>query len=132
MAEHNNLLRTIEKYCIDLNFNVDGLAEKVGLSTRYLREQSYSYYGMSLHRLIETVRLQHAIKMLSSDETILSLIPPKVGYRYCKTFRQAFKKRFNLTPQECREKFLQAKDKSTEIESWLKVLWKNSAKNDLR
>lgn len=128
----HELLRTIEEHCIDLNFNVDGLAEKVGESTRYMREQGYRYYGMSLHRLIETVRLHRAVIMLSSGENIISLIPQKVGYRYCKTFRQAFKKRFNCTPQKCREKFLQAKDKSAEMKYWLKALWKDQFENDLR
>jgi xylan 1,4-beta-xylosidase len=111
-------------------FNANNLAEKMGNSTSFLRELVHANYGMGVHMLIETIRLEHAIKLLAADDDIIDLICHKAGYAYSKTFRTAFKNRLHLTPQECRDMIAGAENKQTEIERLLKVLWNGADKND--
>lgn len=109
-------------------FNVNGLAEKLKKSPSFLREVVYTAYGMGVHELIETVRLEQAIKLLGANGEIIDFTRIKAGYAYSKTFRAAFKKRLNLTPQECKHKLTQAENKRSQMERLVKALWENPSK----
>jgi len=121
-------LRIILNNYSNPQFNVNNLAEKMGKSTSFLREVVYAAYGMGLHELIETIRLEQAIKLLGANGEIIDLTRIKTGYAYSKTFRAAFKKRLNLTPQECKHKLAQAENKRSQMERLVKALWENAAK----
>ncbi|MGH7497074.1 MAG: helix-turn-helix domain-containing protein [bacterium] len=104
-------------------FNANWLAEKMGKSTSFLREVVYTAYGMGIHELIETIRLEQAIKLLSANGDLIDLARVKAGYTYSKTFRAAFKKRLKLTPLECKHMLVQAEDKQAQVEHFVKQLW---------
>jgi methylphosphotriester-DNA--protein-cysteine methyltransferase len=109
-------------------FNVNCLAEKLGKSPSFLREVVYAAYGMGVHELIETVRLQQVIELLGANGDLIEQARIKTGYAYSKTFRTAFKKRLNLTPQECKDTLASAEDKPAQIEGLLQALWENTDK----
>jgi len=123
-----NLLQIIGDYYSDPQFNVNALAEKTGKSTSFLREVVYTAYGMGVHELIETVRLEQAIKLLEANNEVIDLTRLKTGYAYSKTFRVAFRKRLKLTPQACRALLAEAKNKRSQAEALAKALWENAAK----
>lgn len=118
------VLRIILENYSDPQFNVSALAEKTGRSASYLCEKSYSRYGMNIHQVIETVRLEQAIKLLATDDNKIDYIRIRVGYMYAKSFRRAFKKRLGLPPCECKERVLNAETKEHEVEYILEHLWK--------
>jgi AraC-like DNA-binding protein len=112
-------------------FNVDALAEKIEMSTSFLYEVVYARFGMTPQELIETFRLEQAIHLLARNGEKIGRIRMQSGYSYAKTFRRAFKKRLNLTPQECLERLRHAKDPQAEFNSLLAALWrKNTLEND--
>jgi|GEM_PF-4041454 len=112
-------------------FNVDALAEKNGTSTSFLYEVVYARFGMTPQELIEAFRLEQAIHLLAANGEKIGHIRMKAGYAYTKTFRRAFKNRFNLTPQACRDRLAHAQDRQAEIKCLLDVLWKtDTMKND--
>ena len=126
------ILQTIVDNYSNLQFNVNCLADKVGKSPSFLREVVYTAYGMGVHELIETIRLEQAIKLLGANGEIIDFTRIKAGYAYAKTFRAAFKKRLNLTPQECKNLLACAENKGCQLERLLKTLWGNSTINCLR
>lgn len=121
------VLRIILANHANPQFNVNCLSEKIGKSTSFLREVVYTAYGMGIHELIETIRLEQAIALLGANGDIIDLTRIKTGYAYSKTFRAAFKKRLNLTPQECKHKLAQAENKRSQTELFVKRLWENIA-----
>jgi AraC-like DNA-binding protein len=120
-------LRIIVANYANPQFNVNHLAEMLGKSTSFLREVVYTAYGMGVHELIETVRLEQAIKLLSANGDIIDLIRVKTGYAYAKTFRTAFKRRLNLTPRECKDMLARAEN-NLQTERLLEALWENANK----
>ena len=116
------ILQTIASNYSNPQFNVNCLADKLGKSPSFLREVVYSAYGMGVHELIETIRLEQAIKWLGANGEIIDCTRIKAGYAYSKTFRAAFKKRLNLTPQECKHKLAQAEDKGVQMARLVKTL----------
>lgn len=125
------LLQTIAENCADPQFNVSALAEKLGRSASYLYEQAHSKYGMSIQQLIETVRLEQAIKLLSKDGSKIEVVRKQVGYQYAKTFRTAFKRRLKSTPQQYKDRLLRADGKGLEIKQLVIQLWEHSRENNL-
>ena len=119
------ILQTIVDNYSNLQFNVNCLADKVGKSPSFLREVVYTAYGMGVHELIETIRLEQAIKLLGTNGEIIDFTRIKAGYAYSKTFRAAFKKRLHLTPQECKHKLAQAENRRAQMECLVKALWEN-------
>ena len=84
------ILQTIQQNYHDPQFNATALGDMLQRSVSYLCEQAYSHYGMSLHQLIETVRLENAILLISTDGNKIERVRKQVGYAYTKTFRRAF------------------------------------------
>jgi transcriptional regulator GlxA family with amidase domain len=94
----------IRKYFRDTEFTVPHLAEKLNISQSYLRDITHHYFMMSPQKQIETIRLKESVKLLLTDIEIynISII---VGYSNARTFRNAFKNRFDINPSNFREKF---------------------------
>ncbi len=122
----NKIVQIILENYTNPQFNVDYLACKLGISRSFLRELVYTNYGISVRRLIETIRLENAIKLLANQSEIIERIRVKTGYAYSKTFRTAFKKRLNYTPEELKNIFLNAVDKDTDVQNLIKILWNNT------
>ena len=125
------ILHTICQHYQDPQFNATALADMLERSLSYLCEQSYSHYGMSLHQLIETVRLEQAVELLAQDGYKIEHVRRQVGYAYAKTFRAAFKKRLHMTPNQCAAKIRYSDDAEAEMGHFVAILWENSCKNNL-
>ena len=122
------ILHTIRQHYQDPQFNATALADMLERSLSYLCEQSYTHYGMSLHQLIETVRLEQAVELLAQDGYKIEHVRRKVGYTYSKTFRTVFKKRLGMTPKQCATKIRYADDRESEIAHFVTILWEDCGK----
>ena len=106
----------------DPRFSVERLAEAVGLSVSYLREIAESEYGTGPRWLIETIRIEEALKMLADGGGSVFSISRKVGYSNVRSFRKAFEKRVNMSPSECRDYLHKEKDEDTLFATLVKRL----------
>jgi AraC-like DNA-binding protein len=117
------LLQHIRKRFYNKSFNVFCCARELNLSESHLREIANSNFNTSPQQLIETVRLETAIKMFSEINAPIYSVCSKIGYSTQKPFRQAVKKRFNLSPKELKEKIKKSKNVRKNSENIIKELW---------
>lgn len=90
-------LKIYEQEFTNCNANVNILANKINVTPRWLYEQTIRETGKTPSEYLEELRLQAALPLLQSGES-LEKVSIKVGYNYTKTFSQAFKRRFGITP----------------------------------
>lgn len=89
-------------YC-DYQFTVRKLAEAAGICVSYLEEKLHAKYGTFPQKLIETVRISEALKIIAANnEKNFYEISKAVGYKNPKATRLAFKRRLGVTPDFCR------------------------------
>lgn len=113
----------IRKQFIDPQFCVDRLIEDFNISHSYFWEMISLHYNMNPSQLIETIKLEHAIELIAKNNENLLLIGKKAGYMNPKSFRNAFKKRLQLTPVDCKQIFLNCSNIAKEIAIFKEVLW---------
>lgn len=124
-------IRTTEEIreCISRNIlnpqlGVEFLADQCGISYSYLYELVSMAFDMSPRQLIEAIRLDLALEnMVNSDSSIMQICK-RVGYTNSKTFRRAFKKRFNMRPVDCRNHLRTLDHSGAELERLKALLWK--------
>ncbi|MFH1940753.1 MAG: helix-turn-helix transcriptional regulator [bacterium] len=107
----------------DRSFDVNRLADELKVSESYLREIVNLSYNCSPHHLIETIRLEKAIRLLQNKNIHVYSVCSNVGYANLKTFRTAFKKRIGIAPCEFKNILYESKNMSVEIEYKIHCLW---------
>jgi AraC-like DNA-binding protein len=103
---------------VDKPFGVKELAEVLGMSESHLRDSCYEKCQMSPGLIIETIHLEITLKLLADNRLRIYEVCRRAGYRNLKTFRNAFKRRLNMTPKEFRQN--SAKTDGREL---MKILW---------
>ncbi|MFQ5583021.1 MAG: helix-turn-helix domain-containing protein [Calditrichia bacterium] len=84
-------------------FGVKELSTEIGISESYLRDMWYQKFKINPGLIIETIRLDIAVKLIFEINLKIYEICGQVGYKNLITFRNAFKRRFNMTPKACRQ-----------------------------
>ena len=84
----------------DSDFNVETLAEDVGLSRTQLHRRMKELTGISVGEYIRNLRLQQAAKLLQSGDVNISQVTYAVGFSTPAHFTVAFKKYYGITPSE--------------------------------
>jgi two-component system response regulator YesN len=115
----------IKQHYSDPNLDLDTLAEALHVKTSFLHDLVQRYLACTPRCLIETVRLEQAILLVGDSDADMSLyaVCREIGYNSTKTFRRAFKKRTNLSPQAFRLQLAQAPDPQAEIDAMIDTLW---------
>jgi AraC-like DNA-binding protein len=80
------------------------IAEAVGLSLQELGARFRDTYGVSLPEFIATTRMTRARLLLEQTEHRLKEIAFRAGYRHLSNFCTAYKRRYDVTPQEARRR----------------------------
>jgi len=106
----------------DYRLTVDELATEAKISVSHLRELTCDALGRPPQWLIETVRLEEALKMIAETNGNLYAICKNVGYASQKAFRKAFRKRIGITPSIYREQVACAKLREIVIDKYMEVL----------
>jgi two-component system response regulator YesN len=86
----------------DPNFCVGKLSTDLKTCESHLRDIFSKHFRMSPQHLIETIRLEKALEHLSSGRSISEAMHG-CGYSELRSFRNAFKKRLQMSPSEFRE-----------------------------
>lgn len=104
----NEVVRFINSRLSDPNLNIDMVAEGCGISPRYtfllLKSQGTSFSAFVWER-----RLKMASQLICSfekAEMLVSEVAYRVGFKSAAHFSRMFKRTFNLTPTEYRQRYL--------------------------
>lgn len=99
----NNIVKYIENNLIN-EINMNELAKIVGISKNSLQRIFVFMTGITITEYIKKRRLSKAFEEIKTTNTKIIDIALKYQYSSTITFDRAFKKEFNITPMECREK----------------------------
>ena len=83
---------------------LDDLAEKFYLSKPYLSKYIKEKSGMTFGDILKKVRMKKARSMLKSSSATVESIAESVGYQNVEHFNRVFKKMYNITPVQYRNR----------------------------
>ena len=83
---------------------LDDLSEKFFLSKPYLSKYIKEKSGMTFGDILKKVRMKKARSMLKSSNTTVESIAESVGYQNVEHFNRVFKKMYNMTPVQFRNR----------------------------
>jgi len=89
----------VEQNYSDPNFDVNKLAELLGVCRNYLNTKFQFEFDKTPHQYIRHIRIDKAKELLKNKLTIVQVCK-KTGYANKKTFYTAFKKLTKMTPNE--------------------------------
>ncbi len=102
----NNIVMERCLHYIHSNFgselSLEELASKYYFNPSYFSTLFKKYTGMHFTDYITDLRLRNAHKLLLDSDRKIYIVAQEVGYRDVKYFNKIFKKRYGLTPDECR------------------------------
>lgn len=87
----------------DVSLNV--LAQEFHLNAQYISQLFKSEIGVGFLTYLTNIRIEHAKKLLSTDDAI-SDISDQCGYNDYRVFTKVFKKKEGITPSQFRRDFL--------------------------
>lgn len=82
------------------NITVQGVAESVFLERKYFSRLFKFNTGQTPQQYIQNVRMEQALKLLSSTTHSISDIAVMVDYDSVSSFSKAFKRRYSMTPSD--------------------------------
>lgn len=82
------------------DFNVQQMAQELGMSHSTLYRKMKAVSGMSLIEFVNEYRVFKAVQYFREGETSVNLVSVKCGFNDIKNFRIAFKKKMKMTPSE--------------------------------
>ncbi|WP_294182998.1 two-component regulator propeller domain-containing protein [uncultured Sphingobacterium sp.] len=94
------IVKTVNQYLENSAFNVQFLADEVGLSRVQLHRKVKSLTGISTGEFIRNIRLQQAEKLLLEKKMNISQVAYSLGFTNQTHFTTLFKKMYGLSPTE--------------------------------
>lgn len=94
---------------------LQGLADKLYLSNAYLSKYIKKNFGMSFLKLLNNIRMEHAVSELLYSEKTVVRIAMDNGFSNLAGFNRTFREIYNMTPAEYR-KDMEKKTESAEKE----------------
>ena len=92
----------IEENMHNEDFNIDSIAETVGLSRSAFFKKLKSLTGLAPIDLVKEIRLSKAERLVVTTDKSISEIAYAVGFKESSYFGKCFKKKFGMTPLEYR------------------------------
>ena len=104
-SRRSELIRKLLKY-VDENYTgkvrLSDFASAEGLSMHYLSHVISASLNQSFQEYVSSVRLNEAVRLIRDEDLKLTDICYQTGFSDYRYFSQAFKKRFEMTPDEYR------------------------------
>lgn len=91
---------TIDEHLMNPNLGVVFMAEKLGMSHSSFYRKIKSVTGMSGMDFINEYKVFKAVQLFNGGETNVSSVCVKCGFNDIKSFRDAFKKKMNISPKQ--------------------------------
>jgi AraC-like DNA-binding protein len=87
---------------LDTGVTVEALAKKYGISPISLNKYFSIMYGDTVHKYLQSYRMDHAAKLLSDTDKSIADIALDVGYENQGKFATLFKRIYGMSPLEYR------------------------------
>ena len=94
------VMKVINENLDDSEFNVEALADKIGMSRTQLHRRVKEVTGISVGTFIRNLRLKQASRLLEKGDTTVQQVAWAVGFSNPTHFSAAFKRYFGVSPQE--------------------------------
>jgi len=96
----NAVLRIVEERIEDSGFNIDNVAEAVGLGRTTFYKKLKSLTGQAPVEFVKDMRLQRAKQLLDTGSFTISEIAYKIGFSSSGYFSTCFKEKYKLSPSD--------------------------------
>jgi YesN/AraC family two-component response regulator len=96
----DQLLDIIMEQLTNPDMDVDYICQQVGMSRSKLYQKIKSITGQSIGEFVRSVRLRHAVKIMTEEDVPLTEVTYRVGIQTQSYFTKAFKKEFGKTPSQ--------------------------------
>ena len=94
------IMEVVNARLTEENFNVEALADAVGLSRVQLHRRVKELTGITVGEFIRNLRMQQAAKLLEKGDVTIAQVTYAIGMANPTHFTAAFKKYFGITPTE--------------------------------
>ncbi len=98
------IMKAINKYMSDSDFNVEMLCQEVGISRAQLHRKMKEMTGLSTSEFIRNIRLEQGARLLKEQKVNITQVAYLVGFSNLAHFSTVFRKHFGVTPTEYAEK----------------------------
>lgn len=92
--------QVIEENIQNPDYNIDNIAESLGLSRSAFFKKLKSLTGLAPVDLVKEIRLNKSVELMKTTDLSISEIAFDVGFREAGYFGKCFRKKFNQTPSE--------------------------------
>ena len=93
-------MASVNKRICDSDFNVEALADDVGLSRVQLHRRVKEMTGITVGEFLRNLRMKQAAELLAKGDVSVSQVTYAVGMSNPTHFTTAFKKYYGITPTE--------------------------------
>lgn len=97
------IINCIHAHLSDPEYNVETLAEEIGLSRAQLHRKMKEMTGIATGKFIRDMRMKEAVHLLDLGTINISQIACRVGFNDQNHFSQVFKRYYGVSPKEYRE-----------------------------
>lgn len=94
------VMKSINEHIDDNDFNVEALADAVGMSRAQLHRRMKDATGISVGEFMRNLRLQQAARLLEKGDNTIQQVAWAVGFSNPTHFSAAFKRYFGVSPME--------------------------------
>ena len=92
--------QVIEENIDNSDFNIDTIANSIGLSRSAFFKKLKSLTGFSPVDLVKEIRLNKAVELMKNSDLTISEIAYSVGFKDSGYFSKCFRKKYELTPSD--------------------------------
>ena len=100
--------QVIEENLHNSDYNIDAIAETLGLSRSAFFKKLKSLTGLAPVDLIKEIRLNKSIELLKNTDMTISEVAFAVGFKEAGYYGKCFRKKYNQTPTEFMNKYRKA------------------------
>ena len=94
------IMKSVNEHLSESDFNVERLAEDVGISRAQLHRKMKEITGVSTGDFIRNLRLEQAARLIREKKVNLTQVAYSVGFNNQSHFSTVFKKHFGMSPSE--------------------------------
>ncbi|MFC5283515.1 two-component regulator propeller domain-containing protein [Pedobacter alpinus] len=96
----SKVLKLLEENISNSEFNVNGFAAEIGMSTPVFYKKIKALTGLTVNNFVKSMRLKRAAQLIKQNAGNLSEIAYMVGFNDPKYFSKEFRKQFGKNPSE--------------------------------
>jgi AraC-like DNA-binding protein len=97
------IMKVVNKYLSDSDFNVEQLTQEVGISRAQLHRKMKEMTGLTTSEFIRNIRLEQAARLLKEQKINITQVAYTVGFSNLAHFSTLFRRHFGVSPSDYAE-----------------------------